>query len=209
MQAYSHSEVDVFLWEFIEEKNLDIPRYAVEFGALDGITNSNIRLFLEKGWSGLWIEPSVESFGKLENNIEGLDVEIMNFAVADFDGTQTFYYHDNHPGGSSLIHHSKRWFHPKKTQYYNDKISYEVECKRLVSVLGDRPVGLMTIDAEDMDTRIVKDLMSTPEVRPHIVMSEGRSEEEINSQQEIMSADYDLVTLHGRVNSIFIKKGTL
>ena len=206
MEGYSHSKADLFLWDYIKEQDFAIPKYAVEFGALDGILNSNIRIFLERGWSGMWIEPSVESFRKLENNIDNLDVEILNCAVADFDGSQTFYYHDNHPGGSSLIHHSQRRFHPKRTAEYNDKTSYDVECKRLVSILGDRPVGLMTIDAEDMDTRIVRDLISTPEVRPHIVMSEGRSEEEVSKQQEAMSKEYDLVTLNGRNNSIFCRR---
>ena len=50
----------------IHELAADVtPKYAVEFGALDG-TRSNIILLLKDGWKGTWIEPSRESFSKLQ-----------------------------------------------------------------------------------------------------------------------------------------------
>ena len=206
MKGYATSKVDLFLWNYISKINL--PHYAVEFGALDGKRNSNIRLFLERGWKGLWIEPTKENFAKLKKNIKGLDVEILNIAIADFEGEETFYYHDNHPGGSSLIHHTKRTFHPSNAPRYNDRISYKVKCLRLETVMKDRPkIGLVTIDAEDMDTRIVKDLIES-NVRPIIVMSEGRDKEAIKEQERLMGAEYDLVKVHGGNNSIFRLRGT-
>lgn len=176
------------LWSYVRNEMPKIPRFAVEFGALDGQINSNIRVFLEDGWRGLWIEPSKENYARLEKNIEGLDVEIMNIAVADFDGEQTFYFHKGCPGHSSLVNPSD--------------ISYPVPCRRLVTILKDCPaVGLMTIDAEDMDTRILADMIAT-NVRPHLVMSEGRNKQTMADQQRVMSCCYDLVTTHGQ-NSFF------
>ncbi|MGH0031912.1 MAG: hypothetical protein ACQGVC_19150 [Myxococcota bacterium] len=44
------------------------PRYAVEFGAGDGVQNSNVRHLYEQGWSGLQIEGSPVEFAKLKKN---------------------------------------------------------------------------------------------------------------------------------------------
>lgn len=38
----------------------------VEFGAYDGVKNSNCKKLQEKGWNGIFIEPDVERFEKLE-----------------------------------------------------------------------------------------------------------------------------------------------
>ena len=42
-----------------------------EFGAIDGVRNSNCRALFEKGWRGVFIEPSEEGFQKLRKNYAG------------------------------------------------------------------------------------------------------------------------------------------
>jgi FkbM family methyltransferase len=139
----------------------------------------------------------------LKKNTKGLDVKILNIAIADFDGESTYYYHIDHPGGSSLIHPSDRKFgNPKKNKRNK---SYTVKCKRLITVLGlKQPIGLMSIDAEDMDTRILKDMIKS-NIRPHVVIAEGRSEEAKNQQRALMAKSYDFVETVGS-NSIFTIK---
>ena len=196
MKSYSYGKADLFLWNYIRKHRLAFPHYAVEFGALDGKQNSNIRLFLEQGWQGLWIEPSRENYAELEKNIEGLDVEILNLAISDVEEERTFYFHNEHRGRSSLLHPDERHFRviAHRDRFCNDMISYKVKCLRLETVLRDRPkVGLLTIDAEDMDTRIVKDLIAS-DIRPCIVMSEGRNKEAVKEQQKIMRREYNLVS---------------
>jgi len=58
-------------------------RFAVEFGASDGLRNSNTaRLLREKGWSGVLIEASDYRFAKLRDNYGGAaNVALVQAAV--------------------------------------------------------------------------------------------------------------------------------
>lgn len=173
--------------------DLPIPKYAVEFGAYDGITISNIRKLLENGWKGLWIEPCEEIFKELEKNIKGLDVEILNIAISNKEDVDTFYNHPKHLGGSSLVHPSDRNFStPQGGARHDDKHVTKIQCKRLESILGDREVGFMSIDTEDMDTVIIEDMMKS-KVRPHIFVAESKKIETKDTQFKLVEKEYKII----------------
>lgn len=195
LESGKHKDLPEYIYPLIVD--LDVPKFAVEFGALDGLHRSNIRKLLQNGWKGLWIEPSKENFSKLQKNSEGLDVEILNMAISDTEGTSTFYYHPKHPGGSSLIHPSERKITPK----HNDEYPETVECKRLITVIGDREVGFMSIDVEDMDTKILKDMLKS-KIRPHVFVIEWRNEEIKELQIEMSKDEYDIMGYY-QDNTIF------
>lgn len=174
--------------------DLPIPKYAVEFGALDGVRNSNIRKLLENGWKGLWIEPDPINFANLKNNIEGLDVEILNVAISNTQGMTTFYHHPRFAGKSSLVHPLERFFPGRALGKVvpDDKHPQEVMCRRLETILGTREVGYMSIDVEDFDTVVVEDMMSSV-VRPHIFSVEFREQSAFDIQYELVQNEYELV----------------
>ena len=180
------------IYDLVDE--LSIPKYAVEFGALDGIRNSNIRKLLENGWKGLWIEPDATNFSNLKNNIEGLDVDILNVAVSNIEGMTTLYHHPKFAGKSSLVHPDKRFFPGRALGKIvpDDKYPQSIECKRLETILGDIEVGFMSIDVEDFDTVILEDMMISS-VRPHVFSIEFREQPEFDKQYELAKGEYELI----------------
>lgn len=174
--------------------DLPIPQYAVEFGALDGVQNSNIRKLLENGWKGLWIEPDATNFTNLKNNIEGLDVEILNVAVSNKEGMTTLYHHPRFAGKSSLIHPDIRFFPGRALGKVvpDDKHPQQVLCRRLETILGAKEVGFMSIDVEDFDTIVLEDMMKS-NVRPHVFTIEFREKFIFNMQYELVKNEYELI----------------
>jgi hypothetical protein len=60
---------DGIINEIFKRINLnDNNKLFVEFGAWDGIYNSNTRNLFLNGWSGIFIEPSIERFKQLDIN---------------------------------------------------------------------------------------------------------------------------------------------
>lgn len=68
--------------------------FFIEIGANDGAQHDHLRPFiLERGWSGIMVEPVPYVFERLQRNYRGLDrVSLENSAIADRDGELPFYY---------------------------------------------------------------------------------------------------------------------
>ena len=49
LESEQYRDLPEYIYPLISK--LDIPKFAVEFGALDGLHRSNIRKLLENGWS--------------------------------------------------------------------------------------------------------------------------------------------------------------
>jgi FkbM family methyltransferase len=66
----------------------------VEVGSNDGEQHDHLRPYiLERAWRGIMVEPVPYVFERLQRNYEGIDrVKLENAAIADRDGTQSFYY---------------------------------------------------------------------------------------------------------------------
>ena len=59
----------------------------VEFGAWDGIKNSNCRKLFDEGWNGIFIEPDLVKYEDLKKNYEGYDdIICVNEKVSDEGG---------------------------------------------------------------------------------------------------------------------------
>jgi hypothetical protein len=79
--VYSQNGEDGILAECLARMGIE-NGYAVEFGAFDGITNSNTRRLLENGWKGLMVEADSSLFEKLrENTKDLLDLKVFWTAV--------------------------------------------------------------------------------------------------------------------------------
>ena len=64
MNRYSQYNEEGFIDSFFKNKNNG---FLVDIGAADGITNSNSRFLIEKGWGGILIEPNTKNFNKLQD----------------------------------------------------------------------------------------------------------------------------------------------
>jgi len=77
--------------------------FFVQIGANDGITDDPIRQYITRyHWRGILIEPLPDVFAKLvENYRDEPQLAFENAAIADADGTATFYVADGAVGGKS------------------------------------------------------------------------------------------------------------
>lgn len=99
-----NDEQDHILGHFLHEfhgRFLDI-------GAYDGITFSNTRALLERGWSGIYVEPSPAVLPSLRIAAQGWPVAIVDCAVSDAAGELKWW--DCADGvATSNAGHRKRW----------------------------------------------------------------------------------------------------
>lgn len=61
-------------------------RIFLDVGAFDGIGFSNSRVFFEKGWSGICVEPVSKNFEKLQRLYAGTNVITVRSAASDSEG---------------------------------------------------------------------------------------------------------------------------
>jgi FkbM family methyltransferase len=60
--------------------------FVVDIGANDGISSSNSRMLIERGWSGILVEPYSEYFNKLVILYSSRsDIQLFNYGISDKD----------------------------------------------------------------------------------------------------------------------------
>ena len=69
-------------------------KYAVEFGAADGIVASNVRNLFLKGWSGLQIEGDPEKFKELQKNYRNMP-RVKNVLAWVWPGNIEYFFEEN------------------------------------------------------------------------------------------------------------------
>jgi FkbM family methyltransferase len=160
MRDYSQHGEYTFLKDYFKQSPC-MNKTLVDVGAKNASGSNSYNLIMEDGWKGLLIEPDKCNFKDLQDVYNGTDVIIENTAIADFNGRALFYIAEK-AGHHSLL---------RKT----DKC-VPVECRLLGSVLDNhsipRDFGLLTIDAEGMDLRILTNVLTTTTYRPSVVIAE-------------------------------------
>lgn len=133
----------------------------VEFGALDGLLDSNT-LFFERqlGWTGILIEPNPAAFALLQHHRP--ECRLENIAISDENGTLPFTRITGNLYGWSGLERDLELQHRERiTQYIppEEVQTIEVEVHDLIW-LADRhdltQVDLMSIDTEGTEERIMR-----------------------------------------------------
>ena len=137
--SYAQNFEDVLLHRVFA--NVDHGFY-VDIGAFDPVIGSVTKIFYDRGWNGINIEPG-SAFDRLAA-ARPRDIN-LKVAILDERGTVTFVENTADPGASH-IDSSVGAEHGGKTQ------SYSVPCDRLDHVLAEhadgRIINFMKIDAE-------------------------------------------------------------
>ena len=84
--SYAQNHEDVLLWRALQ--HIENGRY-IDVGASDPSEDSITKLFYDRGWTGINIEPSVESYEKLCKE-RSHDINLC-CAAGDYEGSITFY----------------------------------------------------------------------------------------------------------------------
>lgn len=90
---YSEHEEEKYILEAVA----DMPTgQFIDVGAYDGIQYSNTRALVERGWSGIMIEPGLTAFQKLLTNYQYNDkVELIHGALDPCDGFSLLPFWEN------------------------------------------------------------------------------------------------------------------
>lgn len=176
MRDYSQHKESKWLYDYLakNKKYKETPKLFVDIGALDGTTNSNARMFLELGWKGILFEPNPKSFFKLFTNTRNFNCDIFNVAISKELSTAKFEIVDrkNFEGHSNL----------------NNKGNYTVLVSPLeVFISENEPIGILDIDAEGHDTKILQYLLEDTKIRPYYIIIEANSKEELKKQRQILN----------------------
>jgi len=196
--SYAQHNEDIFLVDLIKKHGIGLPATFIDIGACDGIHLSNTRLFADIGWSGVMIEPSNYYYSDLEKNyIHRDDVVTVQGAVADFDGKGLFYFNPNKPDHSGL-HKSK------------DNEPDSVYCMTYQTIINDiapfEMLGILSVDAEGMDTEILKQVMMS-DTKPVIIIAESNTLKERQIHLDLLNKEYHLLNVLS-VNTVWIKRST-
>lgn len=85
--VYSQNDEDVVIADYFG----DFVGKLLDIGANDGITFSNSRRLIEKGWQGVLVEPSL-AFGKLSTlYFNNLNITCINIGISDKESTEVWY----------------------------------------------------------------------------------------------------------------------
>ena len=144
--------------------NLIVSKYGENFkgsildlGANDGVTLSNSRFFVERGWHGVLVEAGNKPFEKLIANSDPSTI-CINCAIGNENGSLNFYESNNLLNSedvglvSSLVSHETTRWREAGIGY----VEYKVDCFTWDSFvdkfhLKNRNFDIISIDIEGMD----------------------------------------------------------
>jgi len=164
MKRYSEHNEDEFLDRYFKDVNAG---FFVDIGANDGVKGSNTRKLYDKGWSGVCVEPALDSFAALERNYANQNrVRLVHGAVTDVSGPVTFYQHKKLEFcGLNSAH--KRWADLFDPGTWDE---FSIQSFRLEDLELPPTFDFLSVDTEGGDLLIISQLDGT--IRPRLICAE-------------------------------------
>jgi FkbM family methyltransferase len=169
----------------------------VDVGAAESEISNSIDFIRFFGFRGLLIEANPELVKILQNQTSGSNVRVVEAAISDEEVESKLWLGVN-DHISSLI--------SSATESWGDLSGYiPVVTKRLGPILEANSIpkkfGILSIDIEGMDLRVLKDLLATTKYRPQLILLEyGEGADQVNSQTsdlEFLFKHYILIGNYG------------
>jgi FkbM family methyltransferase len=202
--TYAQNFEDVRLWKALA--HLEARTY-VDIGAGHPTSLSVTRLFYDRGWRGINVEPG-PNFPALAHERSG-DVN-LNLAVDTHDGSAKFYVAEPYPDLSSLNPEA-----PSADPEHVARIqTVEVETSRLDTILsthlGDRPIAFLKVDTEGTELDVLRS-NDWNRYRPFVVVVEAITPGTHTPSYEawepvLLSADYVFAAFDG-INRFYVEGG--
>lgn len=199
--SYSQFNEDLLIDLFLASKGKG---FYLDIGANDPSFNSNTKRFSDKGWSGINIEPEVDSFDKFCVS-RTRDIN-LNIGVGPVKGTLTFY---KVVGDSTLSSFNIKIAKKMAMKFGLTIEEIVVDVLRLVDVfenyVQDNQVDFLSVDTEGIDLEVLQS-NDWNRFRPTLVMVEID-----NQYHEIvgyMSRCNYMLLYNNYHNGIFVDKTT-
>lgn len=180
--SYAQYNEDIILLALLHDVDKG---FYVDVGANYPVIDSVTKLFYEKGWRGINIEP-IPSIFKLLQGDRPEDIN-LNVGIGDKNGKVEFYENETVPGHSSFINDKAGYFK-------NDKISkYLVDIKTLKSIFKTnkvKKINFLKIDVEGFEEAVINGNDWTV-YRPEIICIES-GHKEASWQKVLLNNKYRL-----------------
>ncbi len=166
----------------------------VDVGARGRARSNSFDLLKTFGWRGVLFEANPNLIPGIESDFAGLDVEVVPYAISDYEGEATFYLGINNDV-SSLNEHASLGWGPLAGEV-------TVAVRRLGPLLEERGVpqdfDVLSIDIEGEDIKVLNDLVTASGFRPQWVIIEASYEYATQSLtdlpfDETVRAAYEIV----------------
>lgn len=166
----------------------------VDVGARGRDRSNSFDLLSRFAWRGVLIEANPALISEIRRDFAGLDIVLVECAVSDYEGEADFHIGINDDVSSLNYENAHAWGDPTAT--------IRVKVRRLSSILEENSIplefGVLSIDLEGEDVRVLNDLIGSSEFRPQWIVIEAsnnfltRSLEQIGVDP-IVAAHYDIV----------------
>ena len=193
--SYAQNHEDILLARALPHRD----GFYLDVGANHPVFHSVTKLFSERGWSGINVEPSPPVFEEL--NLDRPDQINLNVGVGDASGMLTFYETPTRHGWST--------FRIELAEPYRqlgvEVIERPVAVRTLVEVceehVGDRTIDFLKVDAEGFERHVLlgADLATW---RPRVVLVENAWPEVW--EPLVLAADYLTATCDG-LNRYYVR----
>jgi len=146
----------------------------LEIGAYDGISFSNSYQLLLNGWEGVMVEASPTVFAKLEHNLSGLQVQLLNECITLTDDDEITFYDNQGAVATTLASHVQKWQNKEKFTPITVK---PLSLDRLLDQVGVR-FDMVNIDVEGHSADLFYAAFDQmPDVRLWVVEHDGQVEQ--------------------------------
>jgi FkbM family methyltransferase len=162
MTSFAQNREDILISEYFGNYNGTL----LDIGSNDGLTFSNSRLLILKGWSACLVEPSDWAFNELvdlyDKTTYASRVSLLNYAIGQTSGVHRFYESDTLLNKQdkalvSTLHQSEidRW--EGKVKFKETEISV-ITFEELLTYMPLQPIDFISIDCEGEDLAILKQI---------------------------------------------------
>ncbi len=178
----------------------DASGYFLDIGASDGVSHSNTRALVERGWTGAFVEPVPEEYWRLEDNYaDAHGVQLVNAAVSDKDGFAEMWVcrrairaidrRDNrHTLDPRFARAAAAGLNAAQ---YDRREVRTITVETLLRRIGRTRIDLVCVDAEGLDRQILRELLRAG-VRPRLVVWEADKQPSDTLAVEKLLAEYGL-----------------
>jgi FkbM family methyltransferase len=178
--------------------------FYIDIGANDPTFNNNMKRFYDTGWSGINIEPELNSIKKFfESRTRDIN---LNIGVGPVRGTLTFY---QVVGDSTLSSFNVKIAKKMAARFGLTIEEIAIDVFRLIDIfeqyVKDRQVDFMSVDAEGLDLEILQS-NDWNRFRPSVIMVE--IDNQYNQILEFMNQCNYMLVFNNYHNGIFIDKAT-
>jgi FkbM family methyltransferase len=204
--SYSQNSEDLIISKYFG----DYVGTLLDVGANDGITFSNSRHLIEKGWGAHLIEPAPTAWNLLFNRYEQNDkVHCHNCAIANDTGVFTLYESGAHvPNGKDVALVStinqdelKRWPNVKFREVEIAALSFQ----NFMDIEGVRHFDFISIDCEGCDEEVLRQINLTA-VGCKCLCIEWNSNGDLSRYYSEYCAHFGLKEIHRNAENIIFAR---